>query len=53
MSGYSVQERKIGKTERKQHEQVCGGCGGPVERGKLICEDCVESFAEELNGLES
>jgi predicted amidophosphoribosyltransferase len=51
MSGYSMQERKIGKSQRRRVEQVCGGCGGTVERGKLICEECVETFTEESTEL--
>lgn len=44
MSGYSVQERKIGK-ERKPAGNTCGDCGEPVERGKLLCDDCLSEIA--------
>jgi hypothetical protein len=44
MSGYSVQERKIGK-ERKPAASTCGDCGEPVERGRLLCDDCLSDIA--------
>jgi len=45
MSGYSVNERKLGK-ERKPMTSTCGDCGEPVVKGKLLCEECLAQFVE-------
>ena len=46
MSGYSVNERKIGK-QQKPVTPTCGDCGEPVERGRLLCDDCLTDIATE------
>ncbi len=45
MSGFSVQERKIGKDQRKPATTTCGDCGEPVELGRLLCSDCISDIA--------
>lgn len=40
MSGYSVTEKKI-TGDKKPKVAVCGSCGEPVAKGRLVCDECV------------
>ncbi len=41
MSGYSINERKFGKSQRRPIGATCGNCGEPVEQSRLMCDDCI------------
>jgi len=40
MAGYSVTEKKI-TGDKRPKVAVCGSCGEPVAKGRLVCDECV------------
>lgn len=40
MAGFSITEKKI-DGGHKSKTSVCGSCGEPVAKGRLLCDECV------------
>ena len=54
MAGYGVAERKTAR-ETKIKLHVCGDCGGPVDKGRVLCLTCADElfFAVVANQVET